>query len=69
MRRISVNHEGVFIGWWRTKFDFFLGNFQIFRALMVKNDYFFNLNNQIYIQTDQLGGDTSLLPAIASGTR
>jgi hypothetical protein len=48
------------------KFDFFLG---IFGALTVKNDYFFNLNSQIYIQMDQLGGDTSLLPAIASSTR
>jgi hypothetical protein len=45
-----------------TKFGIFSKIFRFFGALAIKNDYFFNSNGQIHIQTDQSGCVASVPP-------
>jgi hypothetical protein len=37
---MSLNHEGVFIGWWRTKFEIFRIFFRIFGVIRSKTACF-----------------------------
>jgi hypothetical protein len=38
---MSLNYEGVFIGWWWMKFIIFIF-FRIFGAITIKSGYFFS---------------------------